>query len=115
MTLNTFKSNVRAYRISEILRGALFFCLLGAAALPTFFVASRSDRGGFDNISVLVVSASYAVIAALMFYVLAPMRRKHLRWLQGQCSSCGRLLLGRHARAVLATGRCPDCGNQVFR
>ena len=114
MTLDTFKSNVRSYRKSEFLRGALFFCLLGGAALPTLFVASRLDRVGFDTISVVVVSVSYAVIAVLMFYVLAPMRQKHLRKLQEGCPACGRMLLGRHSRVVITSGRCPDCGKQVI-
>ena len=115
MTLDTFRANVRGYRKSEFLRGTLFVCLLGAAALPALFVASRLDRVGFDTVSVVAVSASYAVIAALMFYVLAPMRRKHLRKLQGECPACGRLLLGRHSRTVMASGRCPDCESQVIQ
>ena len=114
MTLDTFKSNVRGYRKSEFLRGTFFFCLMGAAALPIKFMLSRLDRVGFDTISVLVVSVSFTLIAALMFYVLAPMRRKHLQKLQGECPHCGRLLLGQHSRPVMASGRCPDCGGQVI-
>lgn len=89
--------------------------LMGAAAFPTMFVVRRLDAVGFDATSVAVVSASYTVIAVLMFYVLSPMRQRHLRKLQAGCPTCGRLLLGKHANSVIATGRCPACGNQVVR
>jgi len=89
-------------------------CLLGLAALPTLFVVARLDRAGLDTASLVVVSVSYAVTAALMFYVLAPMRRKYLRKLNGDCPSCGKLLLGKRSQAVLTSGRFPDCGSQVL-
>jgi len=113
MTINGFRSNVRGYWRSELLRGGLLMVLFGAAALPTIFAARRVERVGFDALAIVVVSVSYAVIAALMFYVLAPMRRKHLRKLQGDCPTCGKLLLGKRSRAVIVSGRCPDCGSQI--
>jgi hypothetical protein len=97
-----------------MLRGALFMALLGAASLSTLFVIRRVDRVGFDALAVVVVSASYAVIAALMFYVLAPMRKKHLLRLHADCPTCGKLLLGKRSQAVLGSGRCPDCGSQII-
>lgn len=115
MTLDTFKSKVSSYWKLEMLRGALFIILMAAAAIPTMFVARRLDRAGFDAIAIAVVSLSYLIIAALMFYVLSPLRQKHLRKLRAECPSCGRLLLGKHATSVIATGRCPTCGNQVLQ
>ncbi|SPE59895.1 hypothetical protein SBV1_3520008 [Verrucomicrobia bacterium] len=115
MTIDDFTSSLRSYWRSELLRGALFMALLGATSLPTVFVVRRLDRAGFDTIAVVAVSVSYAVIAALMFYVLAPMRRKYLRKLQGDCPTCGKLLLGKRSRAVIASGRCPDCGSQILQ
>src|SRR3989442_1729084 len=42
MTVETFRASVSSFRRSEVLRGALFKCLLGLAALPTLFVVARS-------------------------------------------------------------------------
>jgi hypothetical protein len=114
MTIGAFRSNVRGYWQSEVLRGLLFMTLLAAAAPPTLFVARRLDRVGFDALAVVVVVVSYSVIAALMFYVLAPMRTKHLRKLRGDCHICGKLLLGKRSQAVIASGRCPDCGSRIL-
>lgn len=114
MTLDDFNSKVRDYRRFELLRGVLFCCLLLSLAFPTLFVGKRIDRAGFDGMAVTVISASYGAIAALMFYVLAPMRRKHLRKLHGECPTCGRLLLGSYSGKVIDTGRCPNCKSQVL-
>ena len=115
MTLDTFKSNVRTYWKLEVLRGVIFLALMGAAAFPTQFVVRRLDAVGFDATSVAVVSASYTLIAALMFYVLSPMRQRHLRRVQAACPACGKVLLGQHSQSVIATGRCPACGSQVLQ
>src|SRR6266478_4562800 len=115
MTLETFKSNVGSYRRFEILRGGLFMALMGAAAAPTMFAVRRLDRVGFDAASVLVVSASYTLIVVLMLFVLFPMRKRYLRKLQAECPGCGRLLLGKQARSVIAFGQCPTCGTQVLQ
>lgn len=115
MTLVTFKSKVSSYWKLEMFRGALFMMLMGAAAVPTLFVVRRLDRGGFDATAMGVLSVSYMIIAVFMFYVLSPLRQKHLRKLQAECPACGRLLLGKRANAVIATGRCPACGNQVVQ
>src|SRR4051794_29952020 len=88
MTLEDFKSHVRDYRRFELLRGVLFFFLLFSLAFPTLFVGRRIDRIGFDAIAIAVISISYVVVAVLMFYVLAPMRRKHLSKLRGECPAC---------------------------
>jgi hypothetical protein len=115
MTLEDFKLHVRDYRRFELLRGVLFFCLLFSLAVPTLFVGRRIDRVGFDVIAIAVITVSYVVVAVLMFYVLAPMRRKHLSKLQGECPACGRLLLGKFSRPVMDTGRCPNCSSQVLQ
>jgi hypothetical protein len=114
MNLDTFKSSVRSYWRLEILRGAMLVALMGAPAFPTAFVVRRLEVAGFDATSIVIVSASYAVIAALMFYVLSPMRKSQLRRMEAGCPACGRLLLGRLSRTVIATGRCPACGRQVL-
>jgi hypothetical protein len=115
MTINTFKSNVGSYRKQEILRGALFLALMVAAAAPTTFAEQHMESMGFHTASIIVVSASFAIIAVLMFYVLSPMRTRCLRKLQANCSACGILLLSKHSDSVIATGRCPVCGNQVLQ
>jgi hypothetical protein len=115
MTLDTFKSAVRSYWRLEILRGTLFMALLGVAAFPTIFVVRRLDVAGFDGTTVAVVSASYMVIAALMFYVVSPLRKRHLERLRAGCPACSRMLLGRHSQSVITTGRCPACGSQVLQ
>ena len=97
MTLDTFKSKVSSYWKLEMLRGALFMVLMAAAAVPTLFVVRRLDRAGFDATAIAVISVSYMIIAVLMFYVLSPLRQKHLGKLQAECPTCGRLLLGKHA------------------
>ena len=114
MTIADFRSKVRGFRRAELLRGGVFLALLGAAAFPTLFVARQFDRVGFDAMAVVVVVLSYAVIAALMFHVLAPLRRMQMRKLQGNCPACGKLLMGERSRAVLASGKCPDCGRQIL-
>jgi hypothetical protein len=113
--MESFKLNLSSYWKWEILRGGLFLVLMGAAAVPTIFAVRRSDSMGFDTTSIIVVSASYAVIAVLMYYVLVPLRKRCLRKLQAECLGCGRLLLGKHSDSVLATGRCPVCGNRVVQ
>jgi DNA-directed RNA polymerase subunit RPC12/RpoP len=115
MTIETFRSSVRGYRRSEWARGALFFGLLASASFPVLFVERRLDRMTFDTVAVVVLSVSYTVIAAAMFYVLAPMRRRRLKKLQGNCPTCGKLLLGRHSGEVMKSGQCPDCGSRIFR
>ena len=115
MTLEHFKSHVRDYRRFELLRGVLFFGLLFRLAFPTLFVGQRIDRVGFDSLAVVVMSVSYTVVAVLMFHVLAPMRRKHLSKLHGECPASGRLLLGKYSHAVMDTGRCPHCSSQVLQ
>lgn len=115
MTVEGFRSNVKGYRRSERVRGALFIASLGVASLPTMFVLRRLDRVGFDTVAAIVVSVSYATLAAVMFYVLVPMRRTYLEKLQGNCPACGKLLLGRRSRAVMIRGQCPDCGRQVLQ
>src|SRR5262245_60087784 len=110
MTVEAFNSCVTTYRRSEILRGALFMALMGAAAFPPLFIVGRLDTAGFDSTSIIVVLSSYLAIAALMFYVLSPMRKRYLQKLHADCPACGRLLLGKHAQSVMATRRCPSCG-----
>jgi hypothetical protein len=114
MILEAFKSRVRDYRRSELLRGSLFICLLSCIAPPVLFVGFRADRVGFDGVSAAVIAVSFSVIGSLLYFVVVPMRRKRIRELQGECSVCGRLLLGKHSTAVVTTGRCPNCGSQVL-
>jgi hypothetical protein len=115
MTLPDFKSHVTAYRRFEWLQVVLFFCLLFSLAVPTLFVARRIDHFGFDFTAIAVISVSYVVVAVLLFYVLVPMRRKHLSNLQGECPACCRMLLGRHSHIVMDTGRCPRCSRQILQ
>jgi DNA-directed RNA polymerase subunit RPC12/RpoP len=115
MTLEDFKSHVRDYRRFELLRGVLFFGLLFGLAFPTLFVGRRIDRVGFDALAITIISVSYIAVAILMFYVLAPMRRKQLSKLRGECPACGRLLLGKSSHAVMDTGRCPHCSSQILQ
>jgi len=115
MNLDTFKANVDKHWRLEVLRGALFMMLMGAAALPTVFVVRRLDHAGFDAPAIGVVSVSYMIIAAFMFYNMSPIRQKQLRQLHAECPTCDRLLLGKHSGSVIATGRCPVCGSQVLQ
>jgi hypothetical protein len=114
MTLETFRAKVSRYRKFDVLRGAVFMGLIASTAFPAMFVIRRSDGHGFDATCVAVVLGSYTVIAALMFYILLPMRQRHLRRMQAGCPACGKLLIGQHSHKVLATGRCPACGSQVL-
>jgi hypothetical protein len=114
MTADVFKTNLKTYRLLELVRGAFFMVLLGATALPVLFVIRRLDHAGLDATSVAVLSTSFVVIAALMFYTLVPWRKRVLVRLQADCPACGKLLLGRRAASVTDTGRCPACGRQVL-
>jgi len=115
MTLDCLKAKIASYRKLEFLHGTVFMMLLVTILFPTLFVIKRVDRAGFDSVCVSVISVSYGIIAALMFYVLARFGQKHLRRLEGNCPGCGGLLLGRASCAVIATNRCPRCGTQVLQ
>jgi hypothetical protein len=67
----------------------------------------------FDTVAIMVLAVSFILIAAAMFYVLVPMRRRFLGKLQGNCPTCGELLLGRRSRVVTKSGQCPSCGGRI--
>jgi cytochrome c biogenesis protein CcdA len=115
MTLDGFKAKQSSYRKLEMARGTLFTTLLLSLLVPMLFVAKRLDRSGFDSISVAMIAVSYALIAALMFFALARFGQKTRRELEGNCPGCGRFLLGKASRAVVATHHCPRCGMQLLR
>jgi len=113
MTLEEFQAKRKAYRRTQVLPGFTSLALFGVGGIVTGFVAKRMDRVGFDAICVALTVGSYALIALLMFYLLARIPRRRLLELGLICTKCDARLNSGFNREVVATGRC-SCGNQVL-
>jgi DNA-directed RNA polymerase subunit RPC12/RpoP len=114
MTLGDLQAKRKAYRQFQVVPVMAFFGLLGAAGIVTVFVAKRIDKVGLDAPCIAVLAVTYALIAALMYYVMGAIPRRRLLQLGLTCPTCGARLLGRSNQQVTATGHCGSCGTRVL-
>ena len=116
MTLDTFKSKVKKYRLFEMTSLGILFLGISFLVFPTTILEDRADRVGFDTSCLVIAVVSGLIFAVVIFYGVARFPQKRLRQLGLICPNCDKPLVGNHKTqlSVIKTGCCRFCGAKVI-